>query len=123
MTVEIQLTALLKTLCPNVYPDEAPVATPKPYVTYQGFGGPSLRNLDKTPADKCKHFIQINVWAVSRLGANALARQIEDAMCAATVFNAQEEGLPIWDRDPVQLPDAPDGLYSTIQDFVVIATR
>ncbi|MBT9495373.1 MAG: DUF3168 domain-containing protein [Paucibacter sp.] len=123
MTIETQLTTLLKTQCAQVYPDAAPVSTPKPYVTYQFIGGPSLRWLDKSPADKRKSFIQINVWAATRIGANALARQIEDAMCAATVFSATDDGEPIGTHDPVTLQDAPYGLYGTIQDFTVISTR
>lgn len=120
---ETQLTTVLLTLCPRVFPDVAPVSTAKPYVTYQQIGGERLRNWDKTPADKRKVVVQINVWSDSRLGANDLCRQIEAAMAAATVFNAQEDAEPLWTHDDITLPDAPDGLYSTSQDFTVIAAR
>lgn len=123
MTVETQLTTLLLTLCPRVFPDVAPVGTAKPYVTYQQIGGERLRNLNKTAADKRKAFIQINVWSDSRLSANDLCRQIEEAMATATAFNAVEDAEPLWTHDDIDLQDAPDGLYGCSQDFTVIATR
>ena len=123
MSFETQLYTLLSGLCPRVFPDVAPVSTAKPYVTYQQIGGERLRNWNKIPADKRKVFVQINVWSDSRLGALALCRDIEAAMAGATVFNAQEDAEPIWTHDDIDLPDAPDGLYGTTQDFTVIADR
>ena len=123
MSFETQLTTLLLTLCPRVFPDVAPVSTAKPYVTYQQIGGPRLRSMNKVAADKRQVFVQINVWSDSRLGANDLCRQIEEAMATATVFNATEDAEPIWTHDDINLSDAPDGLFGTVQDFTVIATR
>lgn len=123
MTIETKLFTLLSGLCPRTFPDVAPVATAKPYVTFQQLGGERLRNFNKTPADKRKTFVQINVWAASRLEANSLCRQIEEAMAAATAFNAIEDGEPLWTHDDIDLPDAPDGLYGCSQDFTVIVDR
>lgn len=120
---ETQLFSVLSALCPRVFPDVAPVATAKPYITYQQIGGERLRNFDKSPADKRKVFVQINVWSDSRLSANELCRQVEAAMAAAAVFNASEDSEPIWTHDDIALPDAPDGLFGCIQDFTVIADR
>lgn len=123
MTIEAQLFTLLSGLCPRVFPDVAPVSTAKPYITFQQIGGERLRNFDKTPSDKRKVYIQVNVWSDSRLGACDLARQIEASMAAATVFNAVEDSEPLWTHDDIDLPDAPDGLYGTSQDFTVICDR
>lgn len=120
---ETQIATVLLTVCPRVFPDVAPVATAKPYITYQQIGGERLRNLNKTAADKRKVYLQVNVWSDSRLGANDLARQIEAAMAAATTFNAVEDSEPIWTHDDINLPDAPDGLYGCTQDFTVIVDR
>jgi len=123
MTFEADLTTLLKTLCQQVYPDVAPVSTPKPYITYQFLGGRALRWLDLTASDKRHTLLQVNCWAATRLAANQLARQVEDALCAATVFKAWPDAEPIGTHDGITLPDTPDGLYGCIQDFGVYSAR
>lgn len=117
MTMEADLTALLKTLCPRVYPDKAPTTTVRPYITYQAVGGRSLRWLDGSASDKRHTLMQINVWDSTRAGANALVRQIEDALCASAAFTAWPNGEPVWDDD-----DDPD-LYGCIQDFTIYSNR
>lgn len=117
MSIEAELTTVLKTLCARTFPDFAPISTAKPFVTYQGIGGRSLRWLDNTAADKRHSIVQINVWAASRIDAMTLARAIEDALCASTVFNARPEA------EPISTAEEDLKLYGTIQDFSILSTR
>lgn len=114
--MESDLTALLKTLCPRVFPDVAPTITQKPYVTYQQIGGVPLRYVDNTAADKRHHMMQINVWASTRKEANQLSRAIEDALCAATVFTARPMSEAVADAED-------EDLRGNRQDFHIWATR
>lgn len=84
MQLELELEAIIKTLCPRTYPTTAPASTPTPYVVWQHVGGTPLRFFDNTPGDKRNAHIQVNVWHTSTHGAFALIRAIEDALCAAT---------------------------------------
>lgn len=117
MSMESDLTALLKTLCVRTFPDFAPVNTTRPYITYQQIGGRDLRWMDKTAADKQHSLMQINVWADTRASANTLARQIETALAASTAFSAVPDGALQGDADP------DFGRYGTRQDFNIIALR
>lgn len=117
MSVEQQLFDALKGLCPRTFPDFAPVRTPRPYVTFQQVGGQSLRYLDNTAANVRNTECQINVWADTRLSAMTLARQIEDALCASSAFQATPNGEPVSDFDA----DIP--VYGTRQDFSIFAPR
>lgn len=117
MTMESDLHALLATVCPRVFPDFAATSTVRPYITFQGIGGPVFRFLDNTTGDKRRTRVQINVWADTRIESLALIRQIEDAMCAASAFTATPEGEPVHDFDA----DFP--VYGSIQDFLITSTR
>ena len=129
MTLEEILFSVLGPLVVGrVFPDVAPLDTPKPYVTYQLIGGPSTRWLDGTAADKVRDLVQINVWGARRADVKQLARQIEDAMCASqlvtdTSFVAQPAGQARSDHSDMQLDDAPQGVFGSIQDFNVISKR
>ncbi|MEP6587505.1 MAG: DUF3168 domain-containing protein [Polaromonas sp.] len=117
MAIEQQLYDTLKVLCPRTFPDFAPVATVRPYVTFQNVGGATLRFIGGEPADRRFTDMQINVWADSRLSAMTLARQIEDALCAATAFTARPNAEPVSDFDA----DIP--VFGCRQDFTLFATR
>lgn len=117
MSMESDLFNLLKLSCTRVYPDIAPSGTPLPYVTWQGLGGKSLRFLDNTAADKRNTYMQINVWAATRVEATALIRQIEDALCASTAFICRPDGEPL----SMYEEDTED--YGSMQRFTIIATR
>jgi len=121
MTMEADLTALLKALCPRVFPDFAPAGTPAPYITYQGIGGRPLRWLDGTAADKRQTLMQVNVWTASRLEALALIRQVEAAICdvGTAPFMGQPESEPISNAEEDLTPP----LYGCLQDFRIISTR
>ena len=117
MSVEQQLFDALKVLCPRTFPDFAPVSTPRPYITFQHVGGQSLRYIDNTAANIRHSEIQINTWGDTRLSTMTLARQIEDALCASTAFQATPNGEPVGDFDA----DIP--VYGTRQDWNIFAPR
>ena len=117
--MESDLTLLLETLCPRLFPDVAPLTTKKPYVTWQLIGGRALRYIDNTAANQRNAFVQINVWGSTRASTLALARQIEDAMCATTYFTATPDAEPMCDlEDAVEPP-----IYGALQRFSVWADR
>lgn len=117
MTVEFDIYTLLKTKCARVFPDFAPVDTARPYVTYQQIGGQSLRFLDATIPSKKNGVIQVSIWSNTRAEAMSLALLIEEAMIAATAFQATPEGAPISDFDA----DVP--VYGARQDFSIWSDR
>lgn len=99
MSMESNLVALLKTLCPRVFPDVAPYETPTPYITFQHIGGTPLRHLDNTPGGVRHTMLQVNTWAATRAEALTLCRAIEEALCASTDFTAKPDSEPIGDVD------------------------
>ena len=117
MAVEQELFDAIKAICPRTFPDFAPVSTQRPYCTYQQIGGKSLRYLNNSAADKRNSVVQINCWADTRQSATMLARQIEDALCAYSLFTATPNGEPVGDFDA----DVP--VYGTRQDFSIYSTR
>jgi hypothetical protein len=118
MSMESDLYTLLKDFVSNrVYPDIAPLAVVHPYITWQGVGGRSLRFMDNTAADKRNTRVQINAWATTRAAANALARQVEDAMCATALFTASPLGEPVSDYD------TETKTYGAMQDFSIFSAR
>jgi len=117
MSLESELFTLLKTTCPRVFPDFAPVSTAKPYVTYQGIGGQSINYVDNTVPDLENSRVQIDVWADTRLSAKAIIRQIEDTLRVATTIQARPESAPHNDYNADSL------IYSSTQDFSIWASR
>lgn len=117
MSIESSLVTLLKTLCPRVYTDFAPVLTQRPYVTFQGIGGESINTLGNEIPNKKNAVIQINVWADTRLSANQLIQQIEDGIRTSAAFQARPQSAPINDFDA----DIP--VYRSMQDFNIWGDR
>lgn len=111
MTFEADLFALLKAVTPRVFPDFAPVSTQRPYVTYQQIGGRVINPLANVSPGRRNSELQINVWSNSRSEALALSRAIEDAMRAATAFQARPISAAVSDYDA----DIP--VYGCRQDF------
>lgn len=116
MSIESDLVALLKAINPRTYPDVAPAGTATPYVTWQQLGGQSMRYGDNT-ADSRFPTIQVSVWSRTRMEASTMLQQIEDALCAASAFQASPQGEPM----SMHEPDA--GLYGSIQRFDVFGPR
>lgn len=117
MTMESDLTVLLKGICPRVYPDFAPANTPRPYVTYQQIYGAALTYLGREVPTKQNAVMQINVWADTRKEAKATILAIEERLITATVFQATPEAASVSDFDA----DIP--IYGSRQDFSIWADR
>lgn len=92
MSLETDLAATLRAICPRVFPDEAPTSTERPYVIFQQIGGAALGFLDSAIPSKRNALVQVDVWAATRAEANALALQIEAAMLAAQKFTGRPQG-------------------------------
>ena len=117
MSMEEDLSALLKTICLNTFPDVAPANTPAPWMTWQGLGGETARFLDNTAADKRNTLLQVSVWSKTRLESLALSRRTENALCASKTFIARAQGEPLSTYEP------DTQLYGCVQRFNIWATR
>ena len=115
--MESTLTTLLKAICPRVYPDVASAGTVAPYITWQSIGGESLRYGDNTAPDKRRTLMQINAWATTRLEAITMIRQVEDAICASSAWQATPQGEAVSDYE------SDTSLYGSLQTFDIWATR
>lgn len=117
MSLETELYDALKALCPRVFPDVAPHDTATPYVTWQQVGGQAPTYLDGSLPDKRCAFVQVNVWATTRLEANALMLQIEQALCDSATLNVTPQSA-------MQAAfDETTETRGAMQDFEIWATR
>lgn len=116
MSIETDLVALLKTINVRTFPDIAPPETAKPCLTWQQIGGIAVRYGDNT-ADSRMLLIQINAWANTRLDALALIRQVEDALCASSAFQAKPQG------ESISTYESDTMIYGSIQRFEVFGAR
>lgn len=109
-------SALSSLVSGRVFPDLAPHETAVPYITYQQIGGAAENFLEATFVGKRNSRVQINCWASTRLAANDLARDAEEALIEsdlkAYVLGAFGNFAP---------PDPGDAEqhYGTHQDFSV----
>ena len=117
MSIESSLVTLLKAICPRVYTDFAPVLTQRPYVTFQGIGGEVINTLENSVPNKRNAVIQVNVWADTRVSANTVIQQIEDAIRTSSSFIGRPQSAPINDFDA----DIP--VYRAMQDFSIWGDR
>lgn len=117
MSLESDIYAALYAVCPRVFPDVAPLATPLPRVTWQQIGGQSPSYLERAVVDRRNAYIQVNVWSATRAEANTLAASIESALTLATTFQATPQNALIATHDEET------NLYGTIQDFTIWASR
>lgn len=117
MSLETDLVAVLLTQCPRVFPGSAPANEPRPFVTWEQLGGDAARYVDNTPMARRLALVQIDTWADTRAQAMQLARQIEDALCAATTITAR----PLSDQSGRQ--DEYVDAHGVSQDFEVLGAR
>ena len=117
MTMEADLSALLKTKCPRVFPDVAPSGTDAPFIAWQALGGESLRFLDNAAPDKRNTYMQVSVYSKTRAEALALIRAAEAAMCASPALIAKPQG------EPISTYEEDTTLYGAIQRFSIWAAR
>lgn len=92
MTFEADLFALLSGVTPRVFPDFAPTATPRPYVTFQQIGGRVLNQVANVAPGVRNAMVQINVWSNTRAEAMQVMYAIEAAMCTTSAFTADRAG-------------------------------
>ena len=117
MSMESDLSTLLKTVCPRVFPDVAPSGTAKPFMTWQALGGESLRFLDNAAPDKRNTYMQVSVYSTTRLEALNLIRAAEEALCASPAFIVKPQG------EPIGTYEENTTLYGAIQRFSIWAAR
>lgn len=87
MTIETDFVATVGAFCGGrVYPDFAPHDAAAPFVTYQQVGGQVFQLLQGGASVKRNTRMQVNVWHSTRSGANALMRQIEDALQSSPFY-------------------------------------
>lgn len=94
----------------RVYPDVPPDAPTYPLVIYQQVGGAAEWFLEKALPDHENARIQVYVWSKARAEANAIARQVEAAICGSS-YAAQPYGAftALYEEDLK--------LYGARQDF------
>ncbi len=117
MSLESDVVAAVQTQCPRVYPSEAPLATLRPFVTWDHLGGDPLRYMDGTAADKRMAQLQLTVWADTKAEAVTTMLAIENAMCTAAGFTASPVGALQGGFEH----DA--GLFRSFQEFTVLGVR
>ena len=117
MSIETQLVALLKPLCPRVRPLRGEEGMPTPYVVYQVIGGESINALDNSLPGQRRVLMQVAVWSKTLGESQALGNAIEAAMRSTTHFTAQPSGEAI----PMDEPHT--GLYGQIQRFFILGNR
>lgn len=118
MTVEATLfTALTALVGGRVYPDVAPEGTARPYITYQQVGGRVFVYVEGTLPDAKNGRIQFDVWADTRMAANALALQVESALVAIPTLQVEPLGAYVCTHE------TDTGLYGAMQDFSITSAR
>lgn len=117
MSLEADFVAVLQACCPRVFPGSAPPTAPRPFVTWEQIGGDPARYVDNAPMAKRLAQLQVDTWAATKTEATQLAREIEDALCAATVITAR----PVAGQSGRQeeYVDA----YGVTQEFEVLGAR
>jgi len=120
MLLEEALFSVLSPLVAGrVFPDVAPMDTPRPYVTYQQIGGDSVAYVGKDRPNIENALVQINVWGNARLEVSALRRSIEDELVAAVAFEARPSGASSSRHEPDMSPPA----FGARQDFSIWIAR
>ena len=119
MLEEAIYAALSPLVSARVFPDVAPLDTPRPYITDQQVGGTAHAYVDKALPDHEHALVQLNVWADTCLAA-ALVRKLTEAnLIAATAFEARPASGPISQHEPDLTPPG----YGTRQDFDIWTPR
>lgn len=94
MATEIEVVAVAAGLVSGrCYPDTAPVGTAKPYMTYQNIGGTPIDPINGSDPGSEFARLQFNVWADTRLAANALMRSLIAALRVDPVSGRPIGGL------------------------------
>lgn len=112
MSLESDLFAVLGPLVGNrAYPDFS-IRPTTPYITYDQAGGRAINFLEAGVIGRRNARIQINCWASTRLAANQLARDVEDALMASDLKAYVLGAFSVTSNSDLNL-------YGTRQDFSV----
>ena len=109
-TLYQQLGPLVSDRC---FPDVAPLSTHRPYITWKRIGGTVINYDSGEPPDIRNPHVQVNVWADTREGADALAMQVEVTLRQTPSISAR----PLAESTATHDPDLK--LFGTIQDFSI----
>lgn len=101
----------------RVFPDVAPFGTAMPYMTWQKVGGYPIHYIGNDAVNKEHSLVQVNVWAASRIEANSLARQVEDALRLLSSSACRPESAAISIHEPGL------NMYGTHQEFSIFSAR
>lgn len=117
--MKFRLYAVLAAVCPRVYVQgTVPAGVVRPYVTYFQIAGQSVNYVDDAIPDIKNGAQQVCVWAERQTEADALMKQIEDAIRTAATI----QGRPL--SEAIDAPYEPDTkLCGSIQRFDIWATR
>ncbi len=117
LNLETELVAVLQPLCPRVFPDVAPEGTQEPYIVWHQYGGAAPMYVEGQMVDRRNCYVQINVWHASRMVCNQLSLDIEAALVAHPLLQAQPLNAlsAAYDEDVA--------LRGSMQDFSVWALR
>lgn len=117
MTMEADLSTVLKTVCPRTFPDVADIGTAPPFIAWQLLGGESQRALDNTAFDKRNSYVQVSVYSLTRAESLAKIRAAEEALCASPAFTCIPMG------EPLATYEGDTKLFGAIQRFSIWAAR
>lgn len=79
----------------RIFPLVADPGVETPYIVLQRAGGASMQFLSGELPEKKHRRIQVSVWARSALEAEALAAQVELALCGAPGLQTEVLGEPV----------------------------
>jgi hypothetical protein len=117
MTLNTAMRALLESIGPCAFPDEAPAGTATPYAVWQRIGGRTTNYVDDAVPGTGNAFVQVTWWASTRTEADALMERTEAAMITATAFTAR----PMSARSAA--PSDDENLRGAMQDFDIWHAR
>ena len=118
MSAEAAIVPLLTGLVSGrIYPDVAPSGALLPRIVYQQVGGKTINYTEGTLPDKENARMQVVCWAATRLAAINLMKQVEAAILAAPVIQAEALGARVSGHE------MDTNLYSSMQDFSIWTTR
>lgn len=116
--LEIDLQAVLKTVCPQVFMRVAPSGTKGRYITWQHLGGDPIIFLDNSQGDKRNAQIQVNAYDGTGLDALRLLQAAQAAMLAATDKFAAS---PL--SEPITALDDADDVPGYLQSYSITGKR
>ncbi len=115
--IEKALGDVLKTICPRVFADVAPVKTTLPYIVYRQYGGQPVVYVEGALGNIRNSYVQINVWGATIEHCNTISLQIENALVTSPLLQATplNELSAAFDRD--------SSVLGSMQDFSLWGPR